>query len=57
MVQLGLTVGSDTMPWNAGAKIPNPSPNPLFPNATMPKDPGAVPSVTAGVRWTSEHRV
>jgi hypothetical protein len=54
MVQLGLTVGSDTMPWNAGSKIPNPSPNPLFPNATMPKDPGAVPSVTAGVRWTSD---
>jgi hypothetical protein len=54
MVQLGLSVGSDTMPWNAGAKIANPSPNPLFPNSTMLKDPGALPSVTAGVRWTSD---
>ena len=53
-VQLGLSVGSDTMPWNAGAKIANPSPNPLFPNSTMLKDPGALPSVTAGVRWTSD---
>jgi len=54
MVQLGLSVGSDTMPWNLGAKVANPSPNPLFPNSTMLKDPGAIPSVTAGVRWTSD---
>jgi putative OmpL-like beta-barrel porin-2 len=53
--QLGLSVGSDTMPWNAGATIPNPFPNPLYPGLTMPKDPGAVPSVTAGVRWTSDN--
>src|ERR1700736_5949222 len=54
MVQLGLSVGSDTMPWNAGATIANPFPNPLFPGTTMPKDPGATPSVTGGVRWTSD---
>ena len=54
MVQLGVSVGSDTMPWNAGSTITNPFPNPLFPNATMKKDPGAIPSVTAGVRWTSD---
>src|SRR6202790_5227378 len=54
MVQLGLSVGSDTMPWNAGATIANPFPNPLYPGTTMPKDPGAVPSVTGGVRWTSD---
>jgi hypothetical protein len=55
IVQLGLTVGSDTMPWNAGARITNLMPgNPLYPGATMLKDPGAVPSVTAGVRWTSD---
>jgi hypothetical protein len=52
--QLGVSVGSDTMPWNAGATIPNPFPNPLYPNATMPKDPGAVPSITVGVRWQSD---
>jgi hypothetical protein len=54
MLQLGLSVGSDTMPWNAGARIANPFPNPLFPGTTMLKDPGAIPSVTTGVRWTSD---
>jgi hypothetical protein len=28
--------------------------NPLYPGATLLKDPGAVPSVTLGVRWTSD---
>src|SRR5260370_41385115 len=54
MFQWGVSVGSDTMPWNYKATIANPFPNPLFPGTTMPKDPGAVPSVTAGVRWTSD---
>jgi len=55
MIQTGLTVGSDTMPWNAGARITNLMPgNPLYPDASMLKDPGAVPSVTLGVRWTSD---
>jgi Putative beta-barrel porin-2, OmpL-like. bbp2 len=54
MVQLGLSVGSDTMPWNYNATIANPFPNPLYPGTTMPKDPGAVPSVTAGVRYTTD---
>jgi hypothetical protein len=55
MIQTGLTVGSDTMPWNAGARITNLLPgNPLYPDASMLKDPGAVPSVTLGVRWTSD---
>jgi hypothetical protein len=54
IVQLGFTVGTEAMPWHAGAMIPNPDPNPLYPGATMPKDPGAVPSVTAGVRYTSD---
>jgi hypothetical protein len=55
IVQTGLTVGSDTMPWNAGAHITNLLPgNALYPGATMLKDPGAAPSVTLGVRWTSD---
>jgi len=55
ILQLGLTVGSDTMPWNAGARIPNLMPgNVLYPGATLLKDPGAVPSGTFGVRWTSD---
>jgi hypothetical protein len=52
--QLGLTVGTEAMPWHWGATIPNPAPNPLFPGQTMAKDPGAVPSITAGVRYTSD---
>lgn len=54
MVQLGVSVGTEAMPWHYGAKIANPFPNPLYPGTTMPKDPGAVPTVTGGVRWTSD---
>jgi hypothetical protein len=52
--QLGFTVGTEAMPWHWNAQIANPFPNLLYPNNTMPKDPGAVPSVTMGVRWTSD---
>jgi hypothetical protein len=54
MVQLGVSVGTEAMPWHYNATIPNPFPNPLYPGNTMKKDPGAVPSVSAGVRWTSD---
>jgi hypothetical protein len=67
ILQLGVTVGSDTMPWNAGAHITNtyvtsgnnaagfgPGVDPLFSGTTMLKDPGAVPSFTVGLRWTSD---
>jgi Putative beta-barrel porin-2, OmpL-like. bbp2 len=54
MFQLGFTVGTEAMPWHVGQSITNPFPNPLYPNSTMLKDPGATPSITAGVRWTSD---
>ena len=54
ILQLGLVVGTDTMPWNIGATIANPDPNPIYPRTTMLKDPGAQPSATVGVRWTSD---
>jgi hypothetical protein len=54
MVQLGIVDGTETMPWNIGARIPNPFPNALYPGTTMLKDPGAQPSATAGLRWTSD---
>ncbi|MGO9432489.1 outer membrane beta-barrel protein [Rhodoblastus sp.] len=54
IVQFGISVGSDTMPWNSYAKLPNPYPNVLYPNATMYKDPGAIPSYTGCVRWSSD---
>jgi Putative beta-barrel porin-2, OmpL-like. bbp2 len=53
-VQLGVSIGTEAMPWHWNAQIANPFPNPLYPNNTMPKDPGAVPSATAGVRWSSD---
>ena len=53
-LQLGLSVGTESLPWHVGATIPNPFPNPLYPDTTMLKDPGAQPTVTAGVRWTSD---
>jgi hypothetical protein len=55
MLQLGYSVGSDTLPWNEGAHLTNLLPgNPLYPQARFLKDPGATPSITAGVRWTSD---
>jgi len=53
-IQAGLTVGTEAMPWHVGQTIANPFPNALFPNSTMAKDPGAQPSGTFGVRWTSD---
>jgi hypothetical protein len=53
-LQLGVTVGTEAMPWHWGQTVPNPFPNPVFPGNTMLKDPGAKPSVTAGVRWQSD---
>ncbi len=55
ILQTGVTVGSDTALWNVGQTVPNLMPgNPIYPNATLPKDPGAVPSATLGLRWTSD---
>jgi hypothetical protein len=53
-VQLGVTVGTEAPVWHWGAKIPNPFPNPLFPDTTMLKDPGAKPSVTGCVRYQTD---
>lgn len=53
-MQLGLSVGTEAMPWHWGQTIPNPFPNPLFPGETMLKDPGAMPSVTGCVRYQTD---
>ena len=55
ILQLGYSVGSDTMPWNEGARLTNQLPgNALYPGATFLKDPGATPSFTGGVRYTTD---
>jgi Putative beta-barrel porin-2, OmpL-like. bbp2 len=53
-IQLGVTTGTESPAWQWGATVPNPFPNAVFSGTTMPKDPGSVPSVTAGVKWTSD---
>jgi hypothetical protein len=54
-LQLGLTVGTEALPWHWGQTVPNPFPNPVYSGSTLLKDPGAMPSVTAGVRWQSDN--
>jgi hypothetical protein len=55
ILQAAIGVGTESLPWHVGATIANPDPNPLFPGTTMKKDPGAVPSGTLGVRYTSDN--
>jgi len=52
MVQLGVSVGTETTFWNMGRQRSNPDPNPLYPGTSYPKDPGAQPSFTACFRYT-----
>jgi hypothetical protein len=53
ILQFGVSVGSDTALWNAGATVTNPYPNPLYPGTTFKRDPGAVPSYTGCARFQS----
>jgi hypothetical protein len=54
MIQAGVNVGTESLPWHVGQNITNPFPNALFPGTTMPKDPGAQPSGSLGVRYTTD---
>jgi hypothetical protein len=53
-VQAGVTLGSDTAPWNYGKHIANPFPNPLYPGNSYPKDPGNQPSFTGCLRYQTD---
>jgi hypothetical protein len=53
-VQLGLVMGTDTAIWNYRKTVANPFPNPVFPDVTMPKDPGNQPSITGCVRYQTD---
>lgn len=53
-LQLGVTIGTEAPPWHWNQTIANPAPNPLFPNARMRTDPGAQPSGTACIRYTTD---
>jgi hypothetical protein len=53
-LQIGLTVGTEAPIWHVGRRIPNPFPNPLYPDSTMLQDPGAKPSLTGCVRYQTD---
>jgi hypothetical protein len=60
-LQFGISAGSDTALWNAGQSIPNiflqQNPggyDPLFPNATFKRDPGAKLSYTGCIRYQTD---
>jgi hypothetical protein len=53
-IQYGVVIGTDTAVWHWGQTVPNPFPNVVFPGSTMPKDPGAKPAYTFGIRWQSD---
>jgi hypothetical protein len=53
-VQFGVTLGSDTAPWNYGQRLPNQDPNPLYPGSTYLKDPGNQPSFTGCLRYATD---
>jgi hypothetical protein len=70
ILQAGLTVGTEAPVWHWGSHITNQyvatgscaglgvglacGQDPLYPGASMLQDPGAKPSGTLGVRWTSD---
>jgi hypothetical protein len=67
ILQLGATVGTEAAPWHLNEHIQNQyvieglntagfgaGVDPLFPGASMLKDPGAMPSITTGIKWTSD---
>jgi len=51
LVQLGVSVGTEAAVWHMGEKVANPDPNPLYPGASFLKDPGAMPTLTACIRY------
>lgn len=66
IAQLGLTVGTEASVTHLHARLNNPYPNvpgtgpgqtgynPIYPDTTFKKDPGAMPTWTACVRWNSD---
>jgi hypothetical protein len=51
-VSLGVTIGTEATAWHYNQHVVNPHPNPLFPNGTFLRDPGAKPSFTACLRYS-----
>jgi hypothetical protein len=67
ILQYGVSVGTEAPVWHWGSHITNqyvvtgnnaaglgPGVDPLYPGASVLQDPGAKPSGTIGIRWTSD---
>jgi hypothetical protein len=60
-LQLNVSIGTEAAPWHLGQKIPNPNVgqgtigSQMYTGSTMPLDPGAVPSLAAGLRYTTDN--
>jgi len=60
IIQVGLSVGTETTVWNLGEKKPNLfvlnglGPDPLYPGTSFAKDPGAQPTGTFCARYQSQ---
>lgn len=50
-LQAGITDGTETALWNAGKRIANPFPNPLYPGSSFRKDPGNQPTFSGCIRY------
>ncbi|MGP0092975.1 MAG: outer membrane beta-barrel protein [Xanthobacteraceae bacterium] len=55
LVQLGVNIGTEAMPWHWGQTTPNLMPNnPLYQGASYLVDPGSMPSFTGCLRYTTD---
>ena len=54
LVSASILTGTEAPIWHDGTTMNNPDPNALFPGHTMKKDPGAMPSFSACVRYTTD---
>jgi hypothetical protein len=65
ILEYGVSIGTEAAPWHMGQTMPNlyvtqnlaattGVADVLYPGSTMLKDPGALPSYTVGVKWTSD---
>ena len=53
-LQFGVTAGSDTSPGHLNSRLTNLNPNPIYPGRSFARDPGAQPSFTGCVRYTTD---
>jgi hypothetical protein len=53
-LQFGIAAGTEALPNHLNARIPNPYPNPIYPDNSFKKDPGSQPTYTACFRYNTQ---